>query len=714
MKKFHFTTFYCVLIFVFFISCNKIKNKHNEWNTEWMAPLMQSTLSINNIVADTLLHTANNHSLDLVYQNTIYDLNFAEQTLRIPDTTFSSPFSLSGVGLPQKTIENYMSLGKMATMLPPAYALLIYLSNGGVATIPAIHNNSTTYSAFDASNLFDYAYVTGGGYEVNGENYLPIPIDTMIFAFRNVGDINPIDTMWVTNIPANYPISATPAHFSRVKKIPIGVNGNTKLTGKLEASLLYLSSSGSNGNTVPIDTSKGLHFEFVLHNVTADSARAKFPNQYLVDSSQLVTYNYVPGHAQVNKVKIKSGQIRVQVFSIIADTLKFIFKMPPLVSPIGVAINEVAVVPPFQNNGYSSVTVIKDISGYDLDLRGPHLNMHNTFYDTIRVKIDSTGKFSTITKKDSVFALYSLENIVPEYAEGYLGDTSINISINSTAFDLFNRIKGGTFSPEKLKVSMNIENRIGVDGKLILNNLTAHNTNTHQSVSLQAPRLLNNDISIHRATQMPVHSTFTEVSVNEANSNIKSLMQLLPNTFSMIANVQINPNGNVSNYHDFVYYDSHLKVNMGVAMPLSLIANNLTLKDTLAFSVATNSSQLNSIKDGTLTLWMDNGFPLSANISVDIVDVNYKVIDHLINNFLMPAAPLDNNCRAIGTQQSRVDITMTQERMNNLKNGAKAIIKAAFSTSSQSICNGQYLKIYDNYQLQTKLTGKFTYHLSAF
>lgn len=83
-----------ILFFVFFASCKK-ENRLPSWDIDVLTPLLKSSLSLNNLLNDTLLAENPDSSLKIAYHHQFYSFS-TDSLLQIPDTTFSHvypPFS---------------------------------------------------------------------------------------------------------------------------------------------------------------------------------------------------------------------------------------------------------------------------------------------------------------------------------------------------------------------------------------------------------------------------------------------------------------------------------------------------------------------------------------------------------------------------------------------------------------------------------------------
>src|ERR1051326_8357556 len=91
----------CILILVFY-SCRK-ENKNPSWNVDVLAPLVKSTLTINNVIPDSILNTNPDNSLSIVYNTSLNSLN-SDSLFKIRDTTISNVYPAFGSYSPCNTI----------------------------------------------------------------------------------------------------------------------------------------------------------------------------------------------------------------------------------------------------------------------------------------------------------------------------------------------------------------------------------------------------------------------------------------------------------------------------------------------------------------------------------------------------------------------------------------------------------------------------------
>ena len=691
MKKLVFVLLSLLLMVSF--SCRK-KNTKPSWNTELLTPILNGELDITNLVADSNVSTESNSLIDLVYRNTLYALNLPKEVVKIPDSTFSLNFKLDSLRLSDRTVNYPLSLGQLALSAGAAGSAIIS-NNGQAILFPAIPPIASPDYVIDATQFFQTAVLQYGFMDITLSNGFPVDVTNVIFQLRNQnsGTIISQDT---------FPIIASGATVSKT----IDLAGDT-VEGFLVGKILNMDSPGSGSNFVLIDTSDALLATLSVHDLQVLEATAVFPAQNVINLNQVVQYTF-DGGAQLKKVKIRSGHLTIIMQSTVGDTMFFHYELPAATDDLGniVVIDDKC--PPAPPGGSSSYLKYYDLSGFTIDMTGPNHDTYNTFWNTLTARIDSTGQVVTLSLDDSLYTYYGILDIVPDYVLGYLGDTLLPVGPATSVFTSLNKLKGGSIDFENVKVKLSIENGIGADGRVTIHNLTGVNSVTSNSVSL-VTGIINSPLNIARALDPPFTPVTTSLNIDNSNSNITSFLNNLPDQLQYSLDVKINPNGNVSNFNDFAYYDGPMNVNMDLTLPLSLIASGMQLSDTMDFNLS-NSPSSAYITSGVFNLIFDNGFPIEAEVQIYLYDEAWHLVDSLFapTTHIRPA-PLGNDCMASGTGKTKAVIPVDQVRMDKFKLAKHAVVLSVFATASAPQCNGHYIKIYSTYKLGVKLTGKFQY-----
>jgi hypothetical protein len=410
---------------------------------------------------------------------------------------------------------------------------------------------------------------------------------------------------------------------------------------------------------------------------------------------------------------LRTGVMHVTIKNKVHSKIKLNYQIPSA-SLNSIPFSITVMVPGSVGGVPGSYVADYNLQGYTIDLSGQAHNSINTIITEINANIDPNAPAPVlVTSADSLIINSSFNNLVPGYAKGYFGQTVQHVGPSESAFGVFSKFTSGSLLLQSVQLNFHIENGIGVDARLIIPDIYSKNSRTGNTVHLTAP-IINSPININRAIETfsnpPAITSNYSMMLNNGNSNIKALIENLPDKIGYQMNIYPDPNGNVSGYNDFVYYGYGLQAGLDLQVPLNLVATNLSLADTVSVNFDKVSSNLQQLHQCSLTLYASNGFPLTAAIQMYMVDQNNRISDSLMGPaHQIAAAPLDVNLRAIGKQETVLTIPVPGQKITNLVHAQKIIITARFNTSA----NPNYLKIYDNYQMDFQLTGDFNYTIKV-
>ncbi|MCW3084379.1 MAG: hypothetical protein JWP12_1745 [Bacteroidetes bacterium] len=435
-----------------------------------------------------------------------------------------------------------------------------------------------------------------------------------------------------------------------------------------------------------------------------------FPASTNIISNSLseTTYPLSNGVA-LRSVTVKRGFVRYTIKSKIQEKTHFIYKIPSA-TLYGVAFTVDVNVPAAVGSTPGVYNQIFDLSGYNIDLTGIAHNKVNTLYTSFTASVsDDVSPTVIINPADSLIIENEFYGLFPYYAKGYFGTNTLNVGPDHTNFTMFNRIVDGTLRLEDVNFSLNLENPIGLDARIYINNLSSINNRTGNSINL-VNSIVGAPININRASESAgiVYPTYASYPLTTSNSNIKPMIENLPDQFGYALQITTNPLGNVSGSNDFIYSDQLLKAKMRMEIPLSLIATNLTLVDTFDLNIGGNGQNIHS---GTITLLADNGFPFDASIQLYMLDNDNRITDSLYTNTnTIDQAPINAALRVTGKKATKLVAPVSEAKMNLLYNTKRVKLKVKFNTASQS----QYIKIYSDYAIDVKLIGdvNYTIHLN--
>ncbi len=683
-------------------SCKR--DSQTNWDTGILAPLASTDLTINNLVQDTILHTNSDSSLSIVYQNTVYTLNLADQFIHIPDTSIGQKYTIDSLALPNVSFYDRISLGQMATNLAASGNFLgpyLIAQNGNHDSIGTISGLSLAPFYFSAANYFQTATLSNANVIVNVDNRLPLSLQNVNFQLLDSGTNTVVISGSFANIPPNT------SQFSTT------VLQGVTIKSSLEAKITSFTIPGTGGATVLIDTANYIGIGAYISNITLDSAIARFPSQNIISKDDELTQNISNGRL-FTFVDCNSGQLRVVITSAFPQPVYLTYKLIGAYDKNGNPLTATSIVPASQNGQLGSVNQSYDLSGYSINLTGTTGTLFNTYTQIVLARIDSTGQLVDINQNDSIHIQYFIQNIKPNYIKGYAGRDTISYTGSSpfSFASLFNGSAPNALKFNKASISVSIDNGIGVDGTILINSLSSVNANgtTVNLTDNSASPVIGHPLYIPRATDFPLTPGFATYNINSSTSNINAFISNLPSQINFNVLIKTNPGGNNGTYNQFAYLTSGLKVNLNVNLPLSLLANNLILRDSFNFSLGYSQKDVANILNGTLHVIVNNKFPMQANITLIALDSAWNVLDTLLSNAQVNAAPLNSSCRATQSTQSILNVPASAQVINQLRFAKHAIMIAVFNTkSSNATCNGQYLNIYSDYDIAATITGDFNY-----
>ncbi|MBI3502823.1 MAG: hypothetical protein HY063_13610 [Bacteroidetes bacterium] len=410
------------------------------------------------------------------------------------------------------------------------------------------------------------------------------------------------------------------------------------------------------------------------------------------------------GSVQLSELIIHSGKLQIALENKTRKMLDVEYLIPKAKDKSGIAFDKVITVPAKSGTTPGKITSVFDLSGYNFDLRGQSGTKYNSMVTETSVKVNCSdaGK-DTIFPGDNIKVSSGFIGMVPEYAKGYFG-SSVTTITDSTSFSLFKHIIDGTLKLQDIDIDFNIENNVGVDARLTINNLSSVNSRTKTTVALQHS-IINSPINVTRALDNngTVTASNYTYAITPSNSNILPFVNNMPDELSYKMQLEINPLGNNSGSNDFIYRNKLIKTEMNMTIPLSLIANNLTMADTVNFNLGKEAGNVNH---GNLYLYADNGFPFSAEAQLYLLNDKMQIVDSLISAPNVILAPsLDANYICIGKKKTKLTIPVDENKMALLQSTKKMYLKIKFNTSGQP----NYVKIYSFYAMNVKLVGDFNY-----
>jgi hypothetical protein len=418
----------------------------------------------------------------------------------------------------------------------------------------------------------------------------------------------------------------------------------------------------------------------------------------------------VSNGVELNYVMVESGFIEIEIYSEIKEKVIITYTIPSATkNGDTLVLQDIIPAGTIAQDGYFIKTI--DLSGYNLDLTGISNSEVNTLVTRAVGMVDTNATAPvTLSFGEKITYNNTLIDVVPFFVKGYFGNQQIHFGPETTEINVFDPIISGSLDLDQVDVTIGFKNGLGIDGQLILNQFSTVNTNTANNVSLNHSSI-GTPLNINRAQltySVPeVNYSNYNINMNTSNSNIDQLIEIFPNQLMYDMNLIVNPLGNISGGNDFVYKKHTLETNLNVEFPLSIVANNLTLMDTVNFNIS-RDSESGKIIDGTLFVYANNGYPFDAVITMDLYDENLNFLQNLsINNYIQ-SAPVDAFFKVINKKESVLSFPLSPSDIDNLYSAKIIVLSVAFTTTAQP----QFVKIYNDYIIDIKMVGDFSYNTS--
>jgi hypothetical protein len=638
------------------------------WNVDMIAPIAYTSLNISNIIPDStdIINEDIEGFISLIYQESLLNVDY-DSLLLLETTSEETTIKIDSVNFNDVVIEHVITIGSVINEIPFGTILFPNGSQRDIPAMPGIIQNDTI--SIDASEYFETMTLYNGMLNLELYNGFPTDISNVSFCLYNSTNQHLIATFSTPLIESGdtYSESVSVAG-ETLDHLMIGIINNMDI-------------EASNGQVL-INYTDAITTEISITEIKIMEATAYFPNQLLHEEN--VEESFELGSARLTEIGIKEGKVIINALSTLPDTGTIVYAIPSL-KKNGLPFETIVKVPP-NNNGvptqftFSFDGFVMDLTGEDGRVGGDTVN---TIYATLEAYLDSTGELETIHQVDS-FYLFNEYSFTPEYAKGYIGQDTLAFGPEIIETDAFNFIQSGSIDLESAKISIAIDNYIGADATFQINNLSALNDETEVSAQID-----NNAIHIIERASLTggniIIPTHTEINI-EANE----MLAIFPNKINTSATFYLNPNGQ-SAIEDFLFLAYPMEASLAVEIPLSFIANELTLSN----SASLEMENIEEIE--TLYITIENGLPLEAKLELIALDEAGEVIDTLMVNQHILAGLTNTEGKVTESRLSTLEIDNTD--LNNIKS-----IKATASFSSQP--QQEYISIYSNYTMEITLSAK--------
>jgi len=709
-----------LLAFAFF-ACKR--NAENiSWDTELLVPIGRAKLSLLDLLKDSTVSVDKDNKLQIVYEAEVGRVKPLDTLVTLSINSFTTDVTSSSVQLEDVSINQSSTLGEMiinagydnydvfGTKIRDGASIPAF----AFAFVPEFDVNPTTV---DISQYFQSAILEQGLLDIIIENNTPVDIAKIKIEAKDE----------VTNqivFSKLFSVGNTPPNDIKSKSTLSSLNndfaaelGGSEIHGKLTFSVTGIKLAPPAGAmTVKLNYSDNFTMKFRLHDLKVKKATAVFPAQQLVNKVEVVPVQNTEG-AELTKGFIKKGQVRIEVKSTIPTPLYFTYKLP------GAIKNGTAFQLPEQKipagtktlpSIYSNTFLIEN---YDFDFTGVPQNLKddptyaglpsgtvNSLIHEIYGRIDEITSPITLSLQDTLSLKIYIEELEANYVEGYFGKRTLKVEPTTMTFNFNTEVPYSNIDFEKIDVALGFKNYIGVPAALKLKSIDFTNTSKNSTKSVSG---LPTTVSLPTATR---ENGIVKAGEGELIlSNSKEIFNLVPDKVNYAFDIELNPNGNSPAYANFAHNYDELVIFTNVKFPLSVVANDFILRDTI--DLASIIDKPEEIKEGILNLIVNNGFPFDTDVAISFVDKDFKVIDSFTAQDQIKGASVNSVGKVEKPLRSVVPFNLSSSQLSNLlsPDTKKIIVEITINSADKST----YKQIYSDYVFDITLSGDFRYNVKS-
>lgn len=672
------------LVVLSFSSC--LKDKYDlqnldttGYNPTVAAPLVNTNLILGDMIEKvdtTYIKPDNNNLLHLTYSSTLFSYSVAD-LVAVPTQNISQSFSLNNFSIPDINTSTSVTLGSVVANMNNPEKSTIQSANGNTAPFPAVPAQGGGSFNVPALSGFNSATFYKGTLSLSITNHWPVQIDNVQIEIRNQGNNSLIGTF-------NYP--SIPATGTSSKSINLA---SVTMTNSIKMVIVSFSSPGTFPTAVPINLNDQLAMTISSTNIGILSASAVFPNQQVLNDDIVTSIN-MPNGEQINTIILKQGTIAYDIDYGIRENAQIILTLPtvtkngiPFTQTININSNHISA---------TNVTGSFDLSGYTFDLTNGNTSS-NYLAANIQASVISSNMAVPIDTSDAVSADITISNIAFSYVDGYFGNQSINVPIDTLAFDLFKKSLGMNVSLADPQITLKLKNSVGipVNGDLSALAVIGENGSTVPFTGIANPLVINSPSVVGQ-------SATTNIVINKNTTNITSVLTSNPKSIIYGLIGTANPNGNQG--LNFLTDSSAISVSMDMDVPLYGSVSGISLKDTVAFP----SEAFNNVKKATLRSIITNEIPVEASVQMYFLDGSYTVIDSMFSagyEQIVPSSVIDGNGELVSASAPKTtDMSADETKVEKLKASKYIVIASKLATANNGTTAA---KFYAQYKMNVKL-----------
>ena len=600
---------------------------------------------------DTVLQLQADSSLRLVYTLDTFGRITSRDIFEFaPSYATSVSIDLPFALFRPDTVSSSWSLGQIVSQLDVATQAQFSGLNGSTALFPTISPQSAGSASIPSFANFSNVTSLPSFFEMRVVNNLPVAISTLVVSVYSQGTL-------VTTFPFNQINAGSPALLT----VPStgGVIDGQNMTYQID----QIAVLGS-GSSVPINFNDAIDIELRTVDLKGTAGTG------IVDLSLLppVAAGYAfsfDNNEEATEFKFSSGSL-VASFST-PIPIGAMLRLPNFTNESGQTF-EVNV---SGGGGSQSGDLSEVVADLDLDANS------NANFIQLELQFNSNNQ-NTVTfgPADLSFSLnLDLQNLDYAYAIGYFGNRTIEIdttdaTIGITPFQDFVGLVQFNDPVARAKVY----NEIGLPIRLNMdlegeNSVSGSVEGLALDESVASPSLVDMGMGV-----------VSNIELNAQNSNFAQFLSILPSSVSGTGAISFNDAGNLPPYENHLIQDGVFQVGFEMELGLNFDIQDLTFSDTVDIAGLDlglgDSTQLEKF---ILYVNTENGFSLSGNVTVSLIDGNGLTLTSSSGNLLDPAT-VTSSGRVIEAGLSSIELSFDEQALNAIDDRTQLVFNVEFES----------------------------------
>nr|MBA3666083.1 hypothetical protein [Bacteroidota bacterium] len=181
----------------------------------------------------------------------------------------------------------------------------------------------------------------------------------------------------------------------------------------------------------------------------------------------------------LKKVDVRAGQMRIKFTNDLAEPLNLLYKIVSATKN-GQSLIVSETVPPAPD----SLIRYVDLAGYSLAMTGLNGNTYNTIVQAYTVTVDPAANPVVVTYGQGAHAKVSYSKIIPQYLEGYFGQQTIAIPLDTAKLDFLKNVQASNFLLSSASLNFRVINEFGAEFTSSLSNIKSINSQNSSGVTL--------------------------------------------------------------------------------------------------------------------------------------------------------------------------------------------------------------------------------------